>query len=104
MIRVACPGSCGELFQGVVDGQELLLTYGIDLYSRVSLSVGRKSNQALGAKQQAVLNDFPQKEDLSWTCESQLPIGKGCSVVQQICWLVSRLCPSILDNFCRNRR
>ena len=34
---VSCPGSCGELFQGLVGEQEVLLSYGIEKRSRVRL-------------------------------------------------------------------
>lgn len=32
-----CPGSCGELIQGIMDGRELLVSYPVNLYSRVTL-------------------------------------------------------------------
>ena len=31
----SCPGSCGELFQCVVDGREFLMSYGIEKKSQV---------------------------------------------------------------------
>lgn len=40
---VSCPGSCGELFQGLVGEQEVLLSYGIEKRSRVRLTELRLS-------------------------------------------------------------
>ena len=34
-IKASCPGSCGELFQCVVDGEEFLMSYGIEKKSQV---------------------------------------------------------------------
>ena len=34
-MKASCPGSCGELFQCVVDGEEFLMSYGIEKKSQV---------------------------------------------------------------------
>ena len=34
-MKASCPGSCGELFQCVVDGEEFLVSYGIEKKSQV---------------------------------------------------------------------
>lgn len=81
MIRVICPGSCGELFQGLCGDEEMLLTYGIDAYSQVSLSPATSTSfqKKLPEKMSQVLQGFEPLEGLVLEHTSQLPIGKGCS-------------------------
>jgi len=37
MIQAICPASCGELIQGYIQGGEKLISYGINLFSKVSI-------------------------------------------------------------------
>lgn len=81
MIKVSCPGSCGELFQGIDGDEEFLLTYGIDAYSQVTLSptgLGR-FQKSLPDKMSKALQWFDPLTDLVLAHTSQLPVGKGCS-------------------------
>ncbi|MFI3126617.1 kinase [Streptococcus suis] len=77
----SCPGSCGELFQGVKDGQEFLLTYGINRksYARLIREV-EETEFAIGEKVNKVLEQLAPLKD-GWKLEkkSTLPIGKGMS-------------------------
>ncbi len=43
-----CPGSCGELIQGVIGGRELLVSYPVNRYSRVTLVETRKNMRHTG--------------------------------------------------------
>lgn len=77
----SCPGSCGELFQGVKDGQEFLLTYGINRKSYARLvREEEKTEFAIGEKVSKVLKQLAPLKD-GWKLEkkSTLPIGKGMS-------------------------
>lgn len=77
----SCPGSCGELFQGVKDGQEFLLTYGINRKSYARLIREEEETEfAIGEKVVKVLDYLDPIED-GWKLEkkSSLPIGKGMS-------------------------
>lgn len=79
-IKTSCPGSCGELFQGVLNGEEFILSYGIDLRSWAILSEGGQFPVVpRGQKVQEVLNLLPfSLFGILWQ-GSQLPIGKGFS-------------------------
>ncbi len=77
----SCPGSCGELFQGVKDGQEFLLTYGINRKSYARLiREAEETEFAIGEKVNKVLEQLAPLKD-GWKLEkkSTLPIGKGMS-------------------------
>ncbi|WP_256767565.1 GHMP family kinase ATP-binding protein [Streptococcus suis] len=77
----SCPGSCGELFQGVKDGQEFLLTYGINRKSYARLvREEEETNCSPGEKVSKVLKQLAPLKD-GWKLEkkSTLPIGKGMS-------------------------
>ncbi|HFU3728513.1 TPA: kinase [Streptococcus suis] len=77
----SCPGSCGELFQGVKGGQEFLLTYGINRKSYARLVREEEETEfAIGEKVSKVLKQLAPLKD-GWKLEkkSTLPIGKGMS-------------------------
>lgn len=85
MIQALCPASCGELIQGWIHGSEKLISYGINCYSRVSISEGkgRKINQHPKAYQmvQRIFRyyDIPiaEAENIVLNIESEIPLGKG---------------------------
>lgn len=76
---VKCPGSCGELVQGQIDGLPFLVTCPIDRFSFVEVGGGRSGY--LPAKAQAALKASCQRLQVTQppdiTLTSQLPIGKG---------------------------
>lgn len=75
---VSCPGSCGELFQCVIDGQEYLLSYGINLKSYARIT--DENMDPLGTKVVQVLSQLPpSKEVRAIENKSNLAIGKGLS-------------------------
>ena len=77
---VSCPGSCGELFQGLVGEQEILLSYGIEKCSRVRLDrASSLARQAQGEKVRRALELLPVANAFSFVQESDLPISKGYS-------------------------
>jgi len=91
-ITAICPGSCGELIQGIINGRELLVPYPIDLYSMITI---RAAKTALSANfhsmpyyklRQAIIAtlkhlEIPLQEafELEIIRHSFLPVGKGLS-------------------------
>ena len=80
-----CPASCGEFVQGIIDDEEYLCSYAIDMYSKVyieeklvDINLGRyKSRLAI----EKVFEKFnlPKKytKNISLNINSKLPVGKG---------------------------
>ncbi|MBS4535491.1 hypothetical protein GOQ29_07635 [Clostridium sp. D2Q-14] len=85
MIVTRCPGSCGELIQGIIFGGEKLISYPINCYSYVKISEGKRDNELLYSKAyKAIENVFNYfKEDIDFSkklkieINSDIPIGKG---------------------------
>lgn len=85
MISVRCPASCGEIFQGFVGNQEALISYGIDLYSVVTLEKGKRKTGKNQDKAYHAMEETLDYFDLSpnrlkdyrLTIESDIPRGKG---------------------------
>lgn len=74
----SCYGSCGELFQGIVDGQELLISYHIQQKNSVVWQEHPTQDKSL-AKMQAAKDLLNINPSTPLTLMSQLPIGKGCA-------------------------
>ncbi|HBG5345011.1 TPA: cobalamin biosynthesis protein [Clostridioides difficile] len=80
-----CPASCGEFVQGIIDDEEYLCSYAIDMYSKVyieeklvDINLGRyKSRLAI----EKVFEKFnlPKKDtkNISLNINSKIPVGKG---------------------------
>ncbi len=80
-----CPASCGEFVQGIIDDEEYLCSYAIDIYSKVyieeklvDINLGRyKSRLAI----EKVFEKFnlPKKytKNISLNINSKIPVGKG---------------------------
>ncbi|HCQ6076784.1 cobalamin biosynthesis protein [Clostridioides difficile] len=80
-----CPASCGEFIQGIIDDEEYLCSYAIDMYSEVyieeklvDINLGRyKSRLAI----EKVFEKFnlPKKytKNISLNINSKIPVGKG---------------------------
>ncbi|AXU29476.1 TPA: cobalamin biosynthesis protein [Clostridioides difficile] len=80
-----CPASCGEFVQGIIDDEEYLCSYAIDMYSKVyieeklvDINLGRyKSRLAI----EKVFEKFnlPKKytKNISLNINSEIPVGKG---------------------------
>ncbi|PBE80728.1 cobalamin biosynthesis protein [Clostridioides difficile] len=80
-----CPVSCGEFVQGIIDDEEYLCSYAIDMYSKVyieeklvDINLGRyKSRLAI----EKVFEKFnlPKKytKNISLNINSKIPVGKG---------------------------
>ncbi|AXU73486.1 GHMP family kinase ATP-binding protein [Clostridioides difficile] len=80
-----CPASCGEFVQGIIDDEEYLCSYAIDMYSKVyieeklvDINLGRyKSRLAI----EKVFEKFnlPKKytKNISLKINSKIPVGKG---------------------------
>jgi len=80
-IKVRAPGSCGELVQGTVDGQNFLITCPVDIWSEVTvqsgannIAAGEKTLEAV-KKTWAYLGEAP--DSFSVNVETTLPEGKG---------------------------
>ncbi len=86
-IKVKAPGTCGELVQGTIDGQNFLITCPINVYSEVEVCVDRQSGGSIGQldikdKTKAAVSitlAYLQESaaGLTVTAQSGLPIGKG---------------------------
>lgn len=83
-VTATCPGSCGELLQGWLAGSQKLVSYGIDRFTRVSVSAGTPEPQRSPKVQQAVLETLRQlalplhlADELRIMVNSELPIAKG---------------------------
>jgi len=86
MITAVCPASCGELLQGFIMGSEKLISYPIDLYSRVTLSEGKglgrdKSISKSYAAVEATFEHLGLKArdagGIRLAIDSNIPRGKG---------------------------
>lgn len=83
--KVRTPGSCGEFIQGFYGGQEMLISYAIDLYSEVIFREGAYETHIIGRKTAQAIDLFFEKT----TCtrellnryqievRNQIPLGKG---------------------------
>ncbi len=80
-----CPASCGEFVQGILDREEYLSSYAIDMFSVVTLEE-KQENINLGPKKsrkaiEKVFERFniPLREckNISLNINSNIPIGKG---------------------------
>ncbi|MBF0779546.1 MULTISPECIES: kinase [unclassified Granulicatella] len=74
----SCYGSCGELFQGIVDGQELLISYHINQKNSVIWQVDNSTDQSL-SKMIEAKQFFSNHEPLNLKRFCNLPVGKGCA-------------------------
>lgn len=78
---VRAPGSCGELVQGTLDGENFLITCPVDLYTEVTVAPGAGRTNA-GDKTVAAVRLTWQRlgvaaETFTVTVRSALPPGKG---------------------------
>lgn len=87
-VTVYCPGSCGELIQGVIYGKELLISYPIELGTVMSIELSNeRHNKVLTPKVKLALEKtleylkIPKVfiERIRVTRTSSLPLGKGMS-------------------------
>ena len=79
-IKASCPGSCGELFQCVVDGEEFLMSYGIEKKSQVV--IGPQTGvmeEGLRPKMLQVINELTDQIDFDFSFQTDISIGKGYS-------------------------
>lgn len=81
-IKVRVPGSCGELVQGIYQGEHYLITCPIDAYTTVTVSDKQQGMIGLGEKSLQALKltlAYLGKESFPYgmRLESELPWGKG---------------------------
>ena len=80
-----CPASCGEFVQGVLDNEEYLSSYAINLFSVATLEEGkevihtgpRKSRRAMELVFEKFNIPVDESKKISLNINSQIPIGKG---------------------------
>lgn len=80
-----CPASCGEFVQGVLDNEEYLSSYAINLFSVATLEEGkevihtgpRKSRRAMELVFEKFNISVEESKKISLNINSQIPIGKG---------------------------
>ncbi|MDI3508244.1 MAG: L-threonine kinase [Clostridiales bacterium] len=88
-VTAICPGSCGELMQGIIGGRELLVSYPINRYSEITVRSGDSSKtystscRKILHTAKAVLEYLNIPVNKLGTFEiirrSSLPLGKGMS-------------------------
>lgn len=80
-----CPASCGEFVQGIIDDEEYLCSYAIDMYSKVyieekliDINLGRRKSRLAIEKVFEKFN-LPKKytKNISLNIDSNIPVGKG---------------------------
>lgn len=80
-----CPASCGEFVQGVLDNEEYLSSYAINLFSVATLEEGKevihkgpkKSRKAMELVFEKFNIPVYESKKISLNINSQIPIGKG---------------------------
>lgn len=88
-VTAICPGSCGELIQGMIGGRELLVSYPIDRYSEITVR-SSDSNKTYSTSYRKILHaakavveylDIPVNKLGTFEIirRSSLPLGKGMS-------------------------
>lgn len=84
MIKTKCPASCGELFQGYMDGKSSLISYPIDIFSTVTLKEGISKEKTYPKAYEGVkktLEYFGYNsslyKDINLNINSDIPIAKG---------------------------
>jgi len=87
-VLVYCPGSCGELIQGLINGKELLISYPIELGTTLWIEFSDKREKAnlMPKMRDAIVKtlnfiEVPERyiENIKIKRESQLTFGKGMS-------------------------
>ncbi|KYZ76721.1 GHMP kinase [Anaerosporomusa subterranea] len=81
-ITVKAPGTCGELVQGAINGQNFLITCPINVYSTVEIGFGQQQTSSIGDKTRTAVKKtlaYLQQSaaELTIAAKSELPIGKG---------------------------
>jgi len=84
MIKTKCPASCGELFQGYINGSNKLISYPINLFSHVTLEEGYSTKDKYpkvykGIEKTFKYFNYDSKKDcgLKINISSDIPRGKG---------------------------
>ena len=80
-----CPASCGEFVQGILDNEEYLSSYAINLFSVATLEEGKevihigpkKSRKAMELVFEKFGIPVDESKKISLNINSQIPIGKG---------------------------
>ncbi|AXY26084.1 hypothetical protein CL176_08765 [Suicoccus acidiformans] len=82
ILSVKVPAHCGELVEGNDGAHHFLASYGVDLYSQVSIQQGQTKQQLNGDKSRTLLASMEEQygiscEGLSLSMMSEIPVGKG---------------------------
>ncbi len=80
-----CPASCGEFVQGILDGEEYLSSYAIDMFSIATLeekqekiNLGpKKSRKAIEKVFERFNIPLKESKNISLEINSKIPVGKG---------------------------
>lgn len=80
------PGSCGEFVQGIQKEEEVLVSYKIDMYTKITLEEKTKiitgppkARKALQSLFQEFALDPKDAQQISINIQSEIPMGKGMS-------------------------
>lgn len=82
MVKVKAPGTCGELVQGTVGGENFLITCPVDVFSEVEVLINQVGRHKAGSKTIAAVEKTFAYLGVSScnfvvTVNSKLPSGKG---------------------------
>ena len=80
-----CPASCGEFVQGILDNEEYLSSYAIDMFSIATLeekvsdiNLGpNKSRKAIEKVFEKFNIPLKESRNISLDIDSNIPVGKG---------------------------
>lgn len=80
-----CPASCGEFVQGILDGEEYLSSYAIDMFSiaileekQEKINLGpKKSRKAIEKVFERFNIPLKESKNISLEINSKIPVGKG---------------------------
>ena len=81
-MRARVPGSCGELVQGLIQGEDFLITCPISWYSEVEVYLNKRDTKTSDSPKiiaaiYKTLEYFGENCEFSFSINSQLPVGKG---------------------------
>lgn len=76
-VTLKVPGSCGELVQGFFNGEPLLITCPVEIFTTVTVSDEFTGVEGLGEKALAMLEKFSLPKNFGVRLVSELPRAKG---------------------------
>ena len=78
-LTTSIPCTCGELFQGSLDGEPCLVSCPVSIFSTASFIGPDKGYKVPGEKARLALSRLPHKSDMAGEIhiKNNLPVGRG---------------------------